>query len=191
LELVSSLNDAAGSLRCNTSRNTASIGPTEKITSFSAVLFDIWRDDCQATTRQPRNIRSCDQANPDQSALINLIAAQNDLPRRTVVSAFNMLESVMLSSLHPRGVGEFTLTAFLKITLRKVPARKAGTLIRNPATGEMTKGTAKPASVRVKIPRPIEVESRRDILPETFVRIFPSIKCPAQFLLRSLSRVRP
>jgi hypothetical protein len=39
----------------------------------------------------------------------------------------------------------------LKITLRKVPARKAGTLIRNPATGEMMKGAAKPASVRVKI----------------------------------------
>jgi hypothetical protein len=32
-----------------------------------------------------------------------------------------------------------------------VPARKAGTLIRNPATGEMIKGAAKPASVRVNI----------------------------------------
>jgi hypothetical protein len=39
----------------------------------------------------------------------------------------------------------------LKVNLRKVAARKAGTLVRNPATGEMIKGAAKPASVRVKI----------------------------------------
>jgi len=39
----------------------------------------------------------------------------------------------------------------IKVTLRKVPARKAGTLVRNPATGEMTPAAAKPASVRVKI----------------------------------------
>ncbi len=37
------------------------------------------------------------------------------------------------------------------MTLRKVPARRAGTLVRNPATGEMIKGAAKPASVRVRI----------------------------------------
>jgi nucleoid DNA-binding protein len=86
-----------------------------------------------------------------KSALINLIAEQNDLPRKTAVGVFNTLESIMLGSLHPRGVGEFTLPGLLKITLRKVPARKAGTLIRNPATGEMIKGAAKPASVRVKI----------------------------------------
>jgi nucleoid DNA-binding protein len=86
-----------------------------------------------------------------KSALINLIAEQNDIPRKTAVGVFNTLESVMLGSVHPRGVGEFTLPGLLKISLRKVPARKAGTLIRNPATGEMMKGAAKPASVRVKI----------------------------------------
>jgi hypothetical protein len=52
---------------------------------------------------------------------------------------------------HPRGLGEFTLPGLLKVNLRKVPARKAGTLVRNPATGEMIKASAKPASVRVKI----------------------------------------
>jgi nucleoid DNA-binding protein len=86
-----------------------------------------------------------------KSALINLIAEQNDIPRKTAVGVFNTLESVMLGSVRPRGIGEFTLPGLFKITLRKVPARKAGTLIRNPATGEMMKGAAKPASVRVKI----------------------------------------
>jgi nucleoid DNA-binding protein len=86
-----------------------------------------------------------------KSALINLIAEENDLPRKTAAGVLATLESVLLGSVHPRGVGEFTLPGLLKVTLRKVPARKAGTLVRNPATGEMMKGAAKPASMRVKI----------------------------------------
>lgn len=86
-----------------------------------------------------------------KSALINHIAEQNDLPRKTAAAVYATLESVFLGSVHPKGVGEFTLPGLLKVTLRKVPARKAGTLVRNPATGEMVKAAAKPASVRVKI----------------------------------------
>ena len=86
-----------------------------------------------------------------KAALINLIAEQNDVPRKTAVGTFATLEAVMMGSIHPRGVGEFTLPGLLKVTLRKVPSRKAGTLVRNPATGEMMKSDAKPASVRVKI----------------------------------------
>lgn len=86
-----------------------------------------------------------------KSALIKLIAEENDLSRSAAVGVFGTLEKVLLGSIHPRGVGEFTLPGLLKVSLRKVPARKAGTLIRNPATGEMMKGAAKPASVRVKI----------------------------------------
>jgi nucleoid DNA-binding protein len=86
-----------------------------------------------------------------KSALINLLAEQNDIPRKTAAGVFATLEGVFLGSVHPLGVGEFTLPGLLKVTLRKVPARKAGTLIRNPATGEMMKGAAKPASMRVKI----------------------------------------
>ncbi|MGB9154494.1 MAG: HU family DNA-binding protein [Alphaproteobacteria bacterium] len=86
-----------------------------------------------------------------KSALINLLAEQNDIPRKTAMGVFNTLESLMLGSIVPRGAGEFTLPGLLKVTLRKVPARKAGTLVRNPATGEMMKSAAKPASVRVKI----------------------------------------
>ncbi len=89
-----------------------------------------------------------------KSALINLIAEENDIPRKTAVGVYATLEKVFLGSVHPRGVGEFTLPGLLKVTLRKVPARKAGTLVRNPATGEMVKAAAKPASVRVKV-RPL------------------------------------
>jgi nucleoid DNA-binding protein len=86
-----------------------------------------------------------------KSALINLIAEQNNLPRKTAAAVYATLEGVFLGSVHPRGVGEFILPGLLKVSLRKVPARKAGTLVRNPATGQMVKGAAKPASVRVNI----------------------------------------
>ena len=86
-----------------------------------------------------------------KSALINLISEENDIPRNTAKAVFETIEGAMLGSVHPRGVGEFTLPGLLKISLRKVPARKAGTLVRNPSTGEMVPGAAKPASVRVKI----------------------------------------
>ena len=86
-----------------------------------------------------------------KAALINLVAEQNDLPRKTAAAVYATLEGVFLGSVHPRGVGEFTLPGLLKVSLRKVPARKAGTLVRNPATGQMVKGAAKPASVRVNI----------------------------------------
>lgn len=115
----------------------------------------------KASTRKAPTKKKTEKAEPaairpvketfTKSALINLIAEQNELPRKTAVGVYNTLESVFLGSVHPRGVGEFTLPGLLKVTLRKVPARKAGTLVRNPATGEMIKAAAKPASVRVKI----------------------------------------
>lgn len=86
-----------------------------------------------------------------KSALIGLVAEQNDISRDTAKGVLATIESALLGSVHPRGVGEFTLPGLLKVTLRKVPARKAGTMIRNPATGEMVAGAAKPASVRVKV----------------------------------------
>ena len=86
-----------------------------------------------------------------KSALIAHIAEQNELPRKTAAAVYATLEGLFMGSVHPRGVGEFTLPGLLKVSLRKVPARKAGTLVRNPANGEMFKAAAKPASIRVKV----------------------------------------
>jgi nucleoid DNA-binding protein len=86
-----------------------------------------------------------------KTALVNLIAEKNGVTRDVAKGVLATIEGAMMGSIHPRGVGEFTLPGLLKISLRKVPARKAGTMIRNPSTGEMVPGAAKPASVRVKI----------------------------------------
>ena len=60
-----------------------------------------------------------------KSALINLIAEQNDIPRKTAIGVFNTLESVMLGSVRPRSVGEFTLQD--EINLRLCPVCVART----------------------------------------------------------------
>jgi nucleoid DNA-binding protein len=90
-----------------------------------------------------------------KSGLIALIAEQSELSRKQAATVLATLENTLLGSVHPKGNGTFILPGLMKVTLRKVPARKAGTLIRNPATGEMMKAAAKPASVRVKI-RPLK-----------------------------------
>lgn len=90
-----------------------------------------------------------------KSSLIGLLAEQNEISRKQAAGVFASLENVLLGSVHPKGAGTFILPGLMKVTLRKVPARKAGTLVRNPGTGEMMKAAAKPASVRVKI-RPLK-----------------------------------
>jgi hypothetical protein len=72
-----------------------------------------------------------------KSALINLIAEENEIPRKTADGVYKTLENVLLESAHPRGLGEFTLPGLLKVNLRKAPARKAGTLVRNPRRGRV------------------------------------------------------
>ena len=86
-----------------------------------------------------------------KSALIGTLAEENGLSRKQAAGVLESLEGVMLGSVHPSGAGQFIFPGLFKVTLRKVPARKAGTLIRNPATGEMMKAAAKPATVRVKL----------------------------------------
>lgn len=90
-----------------------------------------------------------------KSGLVTLLAEQNELSRKQAAAVLTTLENTILGSVHPKGAGSFILPGLMKVTLRKVPARKAGTLIRNPATGEMMKAKAKPATVRVKI-RPLK-----------------------------------
>lgn len=85
-----------------------------------------------------------------KSALLTHISTDSGVDLKMVKKVMASLENLILSSIMPGSVGEFTLSGIAKITTKAVPARKAGTLVRNPATGEMVKAAAKPASVRVK-----------------------------------------
>ena len=96
-----------------------------------------------------------------KAALINLIAEQNDIPRKTAVGVFATLESVLLGSVHPRGVGEFTLPGLLKITLRKVPARRAGTLRPQSRHWRDDEGRRQTSIDARKDQSPVEIEDGR------------------------------
>ena len=49
-----------------------------------------------------------------KSALINLLAEENEIPRKTAVGVYTTLENLFLGSVHPRGVGEFVLPGLFK-----------------------------------------------------------------------------
>mgnify|MGYP000502847779 CR=1 FL=1 len=78
-----------------------------------------------------------------KSAILSQIAEKTGLSRAQVGEVLGSLEGLMLGSVHPSGNGEFMFPGLFKVALRKVPARKAGTLIRNPATGETIQIPAK------------------------------------------------
>ena len=50
-----------------------------------------------------------------KSALINLLAEENEIPRKTTAGVYATLENLFLGSVHPRGVGEFVLPGLLKV----------------------------------------------------------------------------
>lgn len=69
---------------------------------------------------------------------------------RIVSASLEGLTDAMEKSIAPRSVGQFILPGVFKLWLRKRPAIKKGTKVRNPATGEMIPSQGRPASMRVK-----------------------------------------
>jgi hypothetical protein len=66
-----------------------------------------------------------------KSALVNLIAEENEIPRKTAAGVYASLENLFLGSVHPRGAGEFVLPGLLKVSLRKVPIHLAEPVLCN------------------------------------------------------------
>lgn len=89
-----------------------------------------------------------------KTQLLEVIAEQVDLPKKSVASVLETLATVIEHHLKKGAVGEFTLPGILKITTQKKPATKARKGI-NPFTGEEVMFKAKPASIKVKV-RPLK-----------------------------------
>jgi len=88
-----------------------------------------------------------------KSALVNELAAyvpESSSPRKIASAVLEGLNDVMCRSIAAKGAGEFVLPGMLKVVTRKRPAVKAGTLVRNPATGEMIPSAGRPASMQVR-----------------------------------------
>ncbi len=88
-----------------------------------------------------------------KSELINELAEyvpESTSARKIAAGVLEGLNDIMSRSVAPRGLGEFMLPGMLKIVTKKRAAVKPGTLVRNPATGEMMKSPGRPASMQVK-----------------------------------------
>ncbi len=91
-----------------------------------------------------------------KSQLLNAIADDTELTRREVNDVLDSLSAQISKSLGRRGTGMFTLPGLVKISKKRVPARKARRGVPNPfKPGELMDVAAKPASTKVKV-RPLK-----------------------------------
>ena len=85
-----------------------------------------------------------------QSELFNVLAERTEISKKDIVNLFAELKDIIEGHLKKGSIGKFILPKILKMTVKKVAAKKARKGI-NPFTGEKTTFKAKPASKKVKI----------------------------------------
>ncbi|WP_433868408.1 HU family DNA-binding protein [Ralstonia wenshanensis] len=85
-----------------------------------------------------------------KASLVNHLVEQTELDAKSVKAVLTHLENTILSALHKKGAGEFTLPGLFKVMSAKVPATKRR-FGKNPFTGQDQWFEAKPATVRVKV----------------------------------------
>lgn len=85
----------------------------------------------------------------NKTGLVAHLADMAAVDLKAVKAVVASLEATILSSLHKKGLGEFTLPGLLKISVVNVPAKKKRTGI-DPFTKLERVFAAKPATVKVK-----------------------------------------
>jgi nucleoid DNA-binding protein len=97
------------------------------------------------TVSAPRPIKTAF----NRTTLNQHIAEQAGVAPKVVKAVLVALETAMLSSIHKKGLGEFTLPGLLKITALSVPAKKRR-FGKDPFSGEERWFAPKPASIKIK-----------------------------------------
>lgn len=98
--------------------------------------------------------KAVDASKPIKSAfnkteLVAHLAAASTVEPKAVKAVLAALEATMLSSVHKKGLGSFTLPGLLKVNVINVAAKKKRTGI-DPFTKVERVFAAKPASVKIK-----------------------------------------
>jgi nucleoid DNA-binding protein len=89
-----------------------------------------------------------------KSQILNEIAARAEVSRKQATAMLEELGSIIGRHIHKNGPGQFVLPGMFRVTVKHKPAQKAG-MRKNPFTGQMTMGKAKPASRSVRV-RPLK-----------------------------------
>lgn len=89
-----------------------------------------------------------------KSQILNEIAARAEVSRKQATAMLEELGSIIGRHIHKNGPGQFVLPGMFRVTVKHKPAQKAA-MRKNPFTGEMKMGKAKPASRSVRV-RPLK-----------------------------------
>ncbi|AOZ11137.1 HU family DNA-binding protein [Cupriavidus malaysiensis] len=89
-----------------------------------------------------------------KASLAAHLVTATELDAKTVKTVLAHLENTILSAIHKKGAGQFTLPGLLKVTAQQVAATKKR-FGKDPFTGEERWFPAKPATVKVKV-RPMK-----------------------------------
>ncbi|AOZ04199.1 DNA-binding protein (plasmid) [Cupriavidus sp. USMAHM13] len=89
-----------------------------------------------------------------KASLTAHLVTATELDAKTVKTVLAHLENTILSTIHKKGAGQFTLPGLLKVTAQQVAATKKR-FGKDPFTGEERWFPAKPATVKVKV-RPMK-----------------------------------
>lgn len=84
----------------------------------------------------------------NRSDLLDALADRSGLTKREVAKVYTALTELMMGSLMPKSVGEFTLPGIMKLVSKKIPAKKGGQKVMSFGVERISKPKA--ATVRVK-----------------------------------------
>jgi nucleoid DNA-binding protein len=85
-----------------------------------------------------------------KAEFLNTLSKRTELTKKEIGRVLNEIEVIIAGHLKKDAAGKFVLPGLLKISVKKVPAKKARKG-RNPATGEIIMLKAKPPSEKVKV----------------------------------------
>jgi nucleoid DNA-binding protein len=85
----------------------------------------------------------------NRTSLNQHVAEQAGVEPKVAKAVLAALEAAILSSVHKKGLGEFTLPGLLKITALSIAAKKRR-FGKDPFSGEERWFAAKPASIKIK-----------------------------------------
>lgn len=87
-----------------------------------------------------------------KSETLSYIAEKTGLTKKDVGAVFDAMGTLMRRDLRAAGIGAFTVPGFMKVKVKKIPARRARKNVPNPfKPGEMMDVAARPARKTVKV----------------------------------------
>jgi len=116
----------------------------------------------KASSKKKKSSSPAGGKSPSKSEVLNHIAAETDLSRKEVSAVLESFTELVGECLTKKKYGMFRMPGLFKISVKKVPAKKAGYFV-NPFDKEAPPAyrEAKPASKRVRV---VALKALKDVV---------------------------